>query len=173
MRATILCGSADENGFTRKMCNSAVQYLNSKGYLISFFELGDLEINHCRDCDGCKTESCIIRDDMDHIYNSFSQSNLLILSTPIHFSGPSSLLKTAMDRFQPYWNDKTLSHPSKCIGLLCGGSEVPNFELTEKIFKAFCITTGMDYLGSVKIPDTDNRSTDVVDEVQSVLSGLI
>ena len=173
MRAIILCGSADKEGFTRRMCDSTAHYLNSRGYLISYFELGELEIGHCRDCDGCKNDTCVIRDDMDRIYTAFSQSDLLVLSTPIHFSGPSSLLKAAMDRFQPYWNDKTLSHPSKCIGLLCGGSEVPNFEITEKIFKAFCITTGMEYIGSLKIPDTDNRKMDVSEEVDSFLANII
>ena len=93
---------------------------------------------------------------MADLYDLISRSKLLILASPIHFSGPSSILKTAIDRFQPYWFNKERRTPAFCAALLCGGSPSPNFEISEKIFRAFSVTTGMKYLGALTVPDTDN-----------------
>lgn len=173
MKATILCGSADPEGVTDSMCRCADEYLRSKGYQVDLFRLGYMDIGHCRDCDGCAGGRCIIEDDMSAIYDSYHGSDLLILASPIHFSGPSSLIKTAMDRFQPIWHDNCSPHPSRCAALLCGGSEKPNFEYTEHIFKAFCITCGMEYMGSARIPATDFVVSDVSATISSYLQGII
>jgi len=162
-KVMILCGSANKDGVTAKMCRSAENTLGSRGYDVAVFYLGDMKIGHCKDCGQCSSGKCIIDDDMSQIYSSFTESDYLILATPIHFSGPSSLIKTAMDRFQPIWYDKG-NHPHTCIGMLCGGSDNPEFEVTEKIFKAFCITCEMTYFGSLKIPATDKNGANNVDK---------
>ena len=169
LRATIICGSADDNGVTARMCETAKSSLEGKGYDVSLYRPSEMNIGHCRDCDGCIKGTCVIEDDMSLIYRSFSESDLLILSSPIHFSGPSSIIKTVMDRFQPYWCNG-MEHPDYCIALLCGGSKQPNFEITEKIIRAFCLTTRMEYRGSLQIPDTDSGIDDVGDRVERFLS---
>ena len=170
VRATIVCGSADKGGVTNKMCESAADVLKSKGYDVSIFYPSEMNIGHCRDCGGCANGHCIIDDDMPEILDAFSDSELLILSGPIHFSGPSSLLKTVMDRFQPYWMKKDMKHPEYCIAMLCGGSKQPVFDITERIIRAFCLTTGMEYRGSLQIPDTDSGVDDIVQRVNRFLS---
>ena len=98
---------------------------------------------------------------MGDVYDKFRRSNLLILATPIHFSGPSSVIKTVIDRFQPLWF-KGGEHPAYIAALLNGGGQSPNFNNTLSIFKAFSITAGMKWLGCLEISDTDNmRSRDV------------
>ena len=173
MRVTIVCGSADENGVTMRMCTSAAEVMRSNGHLAEIFMPSEMSIGHCRDCGSCDHDGCILNDDMSEIYDSFSQADLLVLATPIHFSGPSSIIKTVMDRFQPYWGNKGLNHPGYCISLMCGGSKNPNFELTERMIKAFCITTGMGYRGSLQIPDTDSGVEDVKERVERFLIPFI
>ncbi|MBE6524819.1 MAG: flavodoxin family protein [Thermoplasmata archaeon] len=173
MKATILCGSADPEGVTDSMCRCADEYLRSNGCQVDLFRLGSMDIGHCRDCDGCTSGKCIIEDDMSALYDSYHGSDILILASPIHFSGPSSLIKAAMDRFQPMWHDKGSSHPLMCTALLCGGSEKPNFEYTERIIKAFCITCGMNYMGSAKISATDFVVSDVSAIISSHMQGII
>jgi multimeric flavodoxin WrbA len=172
MRAIVICGSADEGGVTRRMCDSAADVLRSKGYGVDEFQPSEMDIGHCRDCGSCDSNGCILNDDMSEIYDSFSQADLLILSTPIHFSGPSSIIKTVMDRFQPYWGNNGLNHPDYCMAMMCGGSKQPNFEMTERIIRMFCITTGMEYRGSLQIPDTDSGVPDVRERVERFLSLL-
>lgn len=166
VKALILCGGADQDGVTQYMCMTASAILESKGYEVEQFILSDMDVGHCTDCGECYTGECIIQDDMLRINSSFAESDLLILATPIHFSGPSSIIKTAIDRFQPYWQTKSEKHPSQCIAMMCGGSPNPNFEITEKIFRAFSITIGMDFKGSFTCPSTDNGTIPSFEEMQ-------
>ncbi len=171
--ATIICGSADPDGVTMGMCQSAHDFLVRNGCDVRLFVVSDMVIGHCRDCDGCENGGCVIEDDMCQIYDSVSSSDILLLSTPMHFSSPSSLLKTFMDRMQPYWHDKCRPHPRWCIGLLCGGSREPFFEVTERILRSFCLMMGMEYLGSAKIPDTDSGNVDPNPVVEDFLESII
>jgi multimeric flavodoxin WrbA len=171
--ATVVCGSADAEGVTKGMCDSAREALVSYGYEVRTFMVSEMDIGHCRDCGGCADGCCIIDDDMSRIYDSLASSEILVLATPLHFSSPSSLLKTVMDRLQPYWHNKGLAHPEYCIGLMCGGSREPFFEVTERIFRSFCLTMGMRYLGGVKIPDTDSGNVDPAPAVKVFLNSII
>ena len=173
MKATIICGSANREGVTSAMCMCAKTVLEDRGYETNILYPSDMEIAHCRDCDGCRGGKCIIDDDMAGIYESYAGSDLLVLSTPIHFSGPSSLIKTVMDRFQPCWFHKGGKHPARCLAMMCGGSKEPNFDLTESIIRAFCITAGMEFGGSLRIPDTDSGAVDINGRVESFLAQSI
>ena len=155
-RVTILCGSADPDGATRTMCGCARSHLESKGVSVNLIVVSDMDVSHCRDCDGCRDGMCVLDDEMDVIYDAFATSDMLILACPIHFSGPSSLIKLVMDRFQPYWFDETLPHPSHAVALLCGGSPEPRFDATIYTMRAFAITTGMEWKGQYCLGDTDS-----------------
>jgi multimeric flavodoxin WrbA len=118
-----------------------------------------MNIGHCSGCGDCSAEGkCSISDDMDIIYRAFKENDLIVLATPIHFSGPSSVIKTVIDRFQPFWfmNGK---HPLFSAALMSGGNPTPNFKNTASIFRAFSITAGIKWLGSLEIPCTDKKTT--------------
>ncbi len=173
MKATIICGTADQKGATMAMCLAAKKALESKGYEAVLIRPSEMDLAHCRDCAGCKDGRCVIEDDMVQVFEAFSESDLFVFATPIHFSGPSSLTKTVMDRFQPYWYDRKKRHPSACVAMMCGGNKEPNFEYTERIIKAFCLMIGMEFKGSLKIADTDSRIVGVEESVERFLDQSI
>lgn len=154
--ALILCGSAREDGVTERMCRTASETLESMGYDTVSIRITN-DVSHCRDCGLCRGGRCVLDDAMSGIYEEFAKADLLVLATPVHFSGPSSLIKSAVDRFQPYWYNRGLSHPSVALGLVCAGSDSPRFGPTESIFRAFCATVGMRWLGQLEFPDTDRN----------------
>lgn len=156
------------------MCEAASLYLSSRGYRTETIVISDLDIKHCTDCGSCRHTSCVIRDDMNLVFRSFAGADLLVMATPIHFSGPSSIIKTAMDRFQGHWYNRGLPHPEKVVALLCGGSPEPRFEYTVSILRSFAITTGMEWAGHLEVPDTDRVGSDGVEEsVGRFLEGVI
>ncbi len=156
MKALIVCGSR-EGGFTSEMCRSFSEGLASCGIPSEIIFPIDMDIGHCTGCGECYDDGeCCIMDDMIHIYNAFGGCDLLILATPTHFSGPSSAIKTVIDRFQTIWFKKA-AHPSFAAALLSGGRPKPNFNNTLSIFKAFSITAEMEWLGHLEISDTDNK----------------
>lgn len=163
-KTLIVCGSAGRGGVTEMMCQMAADVIRAKGYDSIVVYPSDMRIEHCRGCDRCSEGRCIIDDDMHKLYRLFADSDFLILATPLHFSGPSSLIKTVMDRFQAYWFGKDLPHPKAAAGMICAGSEKPNFEPTIAIMRAFAITTDMKWLGQLEFAGTDVRGDTGADE---------
>ena len=173
-KATVLCGSAKPDGVTRAMCGSAAEHLRGLGWRVETIMLSDLDIRHCTDCGTCRHTGCVIGDDMDIVYKAFQSSDMLVMASPIHFSGPSSIMKTAMDRFQPWWFNPNLPHPSVSVGLLCGGSDEPLYRNTVSIFRAFSFTTGMEWRGHLEISGTDrNGSEGVPEKVSAFLDSVL
>ncbi len=167
-RALILCGSANPDGVTVRMCQAAGSELVSMGYEVTRMGVSE-EVGHCTDCGACRNGPCIIEDGMSRIYDEFSKADLLVLATPIHFSGPSSVMKTIIDRFQPYWFDRDLPHPTRVVALMCGGSPEPRFDPTVRIFRAFSVTIGMEWLGHCEVKDTDNTLGEGSEAIVSTL----
>lgn len=173
-KATVLCGSAKPDGVTRAMCESAAEFLRGLGWRVETIVLSDLEIRHCTDCGSCRHSGCVIGDDMDVVYKAFQSSDMLVMASPIHFSGPSSIIKTATDRFQPWWFNHDLPHPSVSVGLLCGGSDEPLYRNTVSILRAFSLTTGMEWRGHLEVSGTDRNGSQGVDGmVRSFLESVI
>ena len=139
------------------MCRSFSKGLAVHGVSSGIVFPIDMNIGHCSGCGNCSAEGkCIISDDMDIIYSTFGETDLLVLAAPIHFSGPSSVIKAVIDRFQPVWFRKG-EHPAFAAALLSGGGRSPNFSNTLSIFKAFSVTAGMKWLGHLGIADTDEK----------------
>ena len=156
MSVLIVCGSRD-GGFTSEMCRSFSKGLEACGISSEIvFPIG-MGIAHCTGCGCCSADGeCNISDDMDAIFASFERSDLLVLASPIHFSGPSSSIKTVIDRFQPVWFRKR-EHPAYAAALLSGGGPSPRFAGTVSVFKAFSFTAGMKWLGHLEIAGTDEK----------------
>lgn len=156
MNALIICGSGNKDGFTAEMCKAVAEGMRSKGVGSTVIYPLDMDIHHCTGCDSCsKTGECVISDDMSKIYSMFEKADLLILSTPIRFSGTSSVIKMVIDRFQKYWF-KEGAHPKYVAALLCGGSPEPKFGNVISVFKTLAFTTDMKWIGDLTIPDTDS-----------------
>ena len=129
-RTLIICGSAGRGGVTETMCQVAADRLRSRGHDVRLVFPSEMDIGHCTGCDGCTDGGCVIDDDMKVLYRLFSESDLLIMASPLHFNGPSSLAKTVMDRFQPCWHGDR-PHPLAMAVMLCAGSDRPNFAPAE------------------------------------------
>jgi len=158
MKALIICGSR-KGGFTSEICESFSEGLDLHDVDSEIVFPLDMRIEHCTGCGECsKNGKCVFKDDMEIICKAFGEADILVLASPIHFSGPSSSIKTVIDRFQPLWFKKS-AHPAFAAALLSGGGKTPNFNNSLSIFKSLAYTAGMKWLGQLEIPDTDNKET--------------
>jgi len=164
MNVLFIIGSAKKDGITAKLCDLAS--LSMKNENVSFLYPIDMDISHCTGCNSCSTSGkCVIDDDMDAIYKAVDDSDAVILATPVHFSGPSSILKQVIDRFQCIWLTDKGKAKDKVAGLIVnGGSPSPIFSNTVSIAKAFANTVGAEWIAELKVGDTDNI-TDVPEEL--------
>ncbi len=173
MRVLIVCGSANPNGTTASMCRSAAESVWNAGSIPELVLASEMTIGHCTGCGCCKDGECAEKDDMARLLDAVERSDILILASPIHFSGPSSLTKTVMDRFQPYWYRKE-RHGGKMAAMLCGGSPEPRFHCAVYIMRAFSITVGMEWCGHLEVPGTDRDDFEVPkDDIDRFVRDLV
>jgi multimeric flavodoxin WrbA len=124
---------------------------------ITFIRPHEMNIEHCRGCGSCSSSGkCVIRDDMHRIYDCVEKNEIIILATPIYFSGPSSIMKQVIDRFQCVWAASKGKKKGKAVALIAaGGSPSPVFINTISIAKAFAMTVGAEWSGELIIGGTD------------------
>jgi multimeric flavodoxin WrbA len=110
MNILIILGSPRRNGNSEILARTVVQELEQQQTnSIEYVHLNKLKISPCQSCGGCeKTSVCVIRDDMDVLYEKVDAADRLFLVSPVYFYGPSAQSKTFIDRFQARWSRKYL-----------------------------------------------------------------
>ncbi|MFH2123705.1 MAG: flavodoxin family protein [Pseudomonadota bacterium] len=111
MHTLIILGSPRKNGNSDTLARSVACGIEQHPEAtIESIRLNDLQISPCQGCGGCnKTSTCVIDDDMTHLYDKVDSCDHLILVSPIYFYGLSAQCKTFIDRFQARWARKYLS----------------------------------------------------------------
>lgn len=157
MKASIIVGSARIGGNTDVQSQSTAEALTEKGFEVDIIYPSKLGILHCNGCNKCITEGdCHLGDEMQVVYDAFDDSDLFILATPVYFSGPSSILKQVIDRFQSRWASVDEPEIPKYVALLCnGGSRNPRFENVISIARAFAFGTRCKWAGECIADSTD------------------
>ncbi|MDD4245209.1 MAG: flavodoxin family protein [Candidatus Methanomethylophilaceae archaeon] len=159
MKATLIVGSARKEGSTEIQCEALADALGEEGFDVSVIRPYDMDIRHCTGCNRCFTEGkCHIKDDMHVIYDAVRDTDLIVLGTPVYFSGPSSIIKQVIDRFQLYWHTEDDEPPKKYVALVStGGSRNPRFENVTSICRAFAFSINAKWGGESLVENTDGE----------------
>ena len=66
---------------------------------------------YCRGCNACSENGrCIQRDGMDAVYAEIDHADAIVVATPVFFATVPAVLKTLLDRCQPYWARRYVLH---------------------------------------------------------------
>jgi len=104
-----ILGSPRVGGNVDLLLDAALQGAAEAGAETRKIILNDLTIRPCQACGGCdQTGRCVIRDDMDVIYEAIDQMDGMVLATPVYFGGVTAQTKAMIDRCQAYWARKYL-----------------------------------------------------------------
>lgn len=154
---------------TSIILNAFVSGLNNTGCNVEIFNLAKLAIHPCRGDLNCwfRTRGqCIQRDDMDKLYEPFTNADSIIFSTPVYCDGVPGQLKVMMDRLvaggDPHLEirDNHSRHPvthkqqSQKFALIASSGlwELDNFDPMIMHLKAFCNNIGFTFCGSLLRP---------------------
>jgi len=98
MKIVGIVGSPRKEGNTEFLVKKAIESVD-KDIDTELIVLYDKKIEHCRAC-GFKvcSEGCIIKDDMQKIYNKIIEADGLIIGSPTYFAMPSSLISAFLQR---------------------------------------------------------------------------
>ena len=167
MKVAAFFGSPRVEGNTYLLLQKAIEGAQDAGAQVEVFNLNDMDILPCQDCDECvETGECIYNDDMDQIYDAIRNSNRFILASPVFFFGISAQAKAMVDRTQSLWCEKYLlkkplsQEPLKRKGLfiVVGGMKKEiGYTCSEATAKAFFKTISVDEHENVSVVGVDAK----------------
>lgn len=116
MKTLILFGSPKKNGETANLLNSILKDLSGEIILVDCFKQ---KISPCLDCDYCKNNACcMIKDDMQIIYDELPDADNIIIASPVYFSELTGKIFDVISRLQVFYYSKEFSRFKKKKGLL-------------------------------------------------------
>ena len=100
---TAFCASPRKNGNTDLLIEEALKGARSEGAKTKKIMLQKTKIDYCIGCRKCKDEGfrdiCILKDDMDDIYQKIIESDSIIIGFPIYTGRECAQLSTFIDRW--------------------------------------------------------------------------
>lgn len=116
----ILLGSSRKNGNTELLTNEFMRGATESGNHVDKIILRELNINYCSGCGVCQKNGghCFQKDDMQQIYDTMLQADVIVFASPVYFYSWTALMKTVIDR--TFAIEKFLTH--KKFYLISAGS---------------------------------------------------
>ena len=100
MNILILSGSPRKDGNTELLAEAFAKGA-AEHHHVEIVSVHDYKVNPCLGCNACfKTDGiCAQKDDMALIYEKMSQTDMLVIASPVYFYSISAQLKAVIDRF--------------------------------------------------------------------------
>ncbi len=161
VKCTVLFASPrGEASNTLAVTRPVTDALTQAGWEVERFSLYDMDIQPCRACRGCQRDwehpACILRDDMQPIFESVLSADLLLLASPIYSWYCTAPLKAALDRMvyamNKYYGDQGRG-PSLWRGravaavTTCGYRPERGADLWEEGLRRYCKHSQLRWLG--------------------------
>ncbi len=104
MKVLGIMGSPRIKGNTDLLLDEALKGAQSRGAETEKIIVDKLKISPCREYYGClKDGKCVIRDDMDGLYQKILDADAVIVASPIFFYTVSAQLMLLISRCQALW----------------------------------------------------------------------
>ncbi len=158
-----ISGSPRKDGNSDTLLNEFLRGMKENGLDAEVYHLRDLDIKHCKGCNSCfESGYCHIKDDMQILYARLEAADMIVLATPVYFSGMSSLMKQMVDRCQCLWARKEvmgqkIGPPGRKGFLLCvGGQREPVFRNIISVTRSLFNSIDVSYGGEVLVSRVDD-----------------
>lgn len=98
-------GSPRKHGNTSILLHNLMDGAKDNGAQTTLYYLNDLCLKGCQGCNACKKKGhCVILDDMQDIYGSINEADVLVFASPVYMWGMTAQLKLLIDRLYAYMN---------------------------------------------------------------------
>ena len=167
MKVLGISGSPRKGGNTDTLLDKALEGAEAAGASLEKIVLNDLNFCPCQECGGCaKTGICVVKDEMQAVYEKLREADAVIIASPIFFGSVSAQVKMMIDRLQCLWVAKyvlkravSAKTKRKGIFLSVGGSDESEFfDNAKSIIKIFFATLGIKYAGELYYGGLDKKT---------------
>ena len=156
-----ILGSPRPKGNTATLLEAFLKGARDVGAETVLLDAAGMVISGCKACNDCRdTGICVIYDEMGMVYNAIQRADVLVLATPLYFSGMSSQLKTVIDRCQCLWQiARKRNAPSAKLGYLLsvGAMENANFKNVLSEVRSFFLGVGISFQGEITVPGVESE----------------
>jgi multimeric flavodoxin WrbA len=156
-----ILGSPHPKGNTATLLEAFLTGAIDAGAEAILFDATKMVISGCSACNECRdTGTCIVDDDMGSIYDAIRRADVLVLATPLYFSGMSSQLKAVIDRCQCLWFKARKEGGTSAKNgylLAVGAMENANFRNVLSEVRSFYIGVGITFRGEVTVPGVESQ----------------
>jgi multimeric flavodoxin WrbA len=167
MNVVAFHGSPRTGGNSDLLLRSALEGASESAQSVQIFRLNEMSIRPCQNCGGCEeTGVCVIKDDMEAVYEAIRKADRVVVSSPIFFFGLSAQTKIMIDRCQSFWCEKYLlkmpipagSVQRKGLLILVGGMKKDvGLQCGEATAKAFFRTVSVQEHETLGFLGTDQK----------------
>ena len=167
MKILGIAGSPRRDGNTDLLLAELLKGAACKGAEVKTIYLNSLKYIPCQHCDSCLREGkCRYQDDMQQVYAELEQADVIVLASPVQFSGPPAAVKAMIDRCQCLWarkyvlNIAPLNRERKQKGFLIsvGARNMKDmFVPTLGIVKTWFHVLELEYAGDLLLSKVDEK----------------
>jgi multimeric flavodoxin WrbA len=129
-RVLILAASPRKNGNSTILALKAAEGVKAEGGEADVVEIGHLKIAPCNACDSCITKpeaGCVIKDDMQLLYQKIRASQGIIFATPVYWFNMSAQMKLVIDRAYAIQGKEYFAFTGKDVGVILTYGDVDVF----------------------------------------------
>lgn len=99
-----IAGSPRRHGNSEQLLEACLEGAREAGAPVRLLVAGEAAVAPCRGCNACSlTGECVVRDSMRDVYPLLDAAAAIVVSTPVYFATVPAVLKSVIDRCQPYW----------------------------------------------------------------------
>lgn len=161
MRVLGILGSPRQQGNTAVLLDAFLKGARDAGAETRLIDACEAQVTPCLSCYACEKQGiCPIRDSMEEIYPLLKTYDVVVVASPIFFSGVTAQLKALIDRCQACWMEKYrlgVRRPKR-PGYFLSTAARHEFEGAIATLKAFFITLDIEYRGDVLIGGLENET---------------
>jgi len=120
-RVLILTASPRNNGNSTILALKAAEGVNAAGGEADVVPIGNLKIAPCDACDSCRAKpeaGCVIKDDMQPLYQKIKDAQGIIFATPVYWFNVSAQMKLFIDRTYAIQGKDYWAFTGKDVGVI-------------------------------------------------------
>jgi multimeric flavodoxin WrbA len=120
-RVLILTASPRKNGNSTILALKAAEGVKAEGGEADVVPIGNLRIAPCNACDSCRTKpeaGCVIKDDMQPLYQKIKDAQGIIFATPVYWFNVSAQMKLFIDRSYAIHGKGYYAFTGKDVGVI-------------------------------------------------------
>lgn len=110
MKIVVLQGSPRVNGNTARLVSKFKEGAESAGHEVDVVNVGSMKISGCTGCEYCHgagNGECAIKDDMQKVYASLADAEMVVFASAVYYWSMTAQLQATLTRFY------SIEHPAK------------------------------------------------------------